>query len=89
MTPAEYQKMIDYLDKYQSHGQIPVHGPCPGNAEIEKEWQIVLLALEAIRCNALAAQVRAVRLSQQAIPLSQEGIPPSQDVILLLPSNGA
>ena len=74
MTPAEYQKMIDYLDKYQSHGQIPVNGPCPGNAGIEKEWQVVLLALEAIRYNALAEQVRAIRLSQRAIPLSPQAI---------------
>jgi hypothetical protein len=64
MTPAEYQKMIDYLDKYHSQGQIPVNSPCPDNARIEKEWQVIKLALEAIRCNGLAAQVRAVRLSQ-------------------------
>ena len=63
MTPAEFQNMIDYLDKSPSHGQIPVNGPFPGNAGIEREWQIVLLALEAIRCDALAEQVRAVRLS--------------------------
>jgi hypothetical protein len=63
MTPAEYQKMIDYLDKFQSHGQTPINSPCPGNAGTEKEWQIVPLALEAIRCHALAVQVRAIRLS--------------------------
>jgi hypothetical protein len=64
MTPAEYQKMIDYLDKYQSYGQIPINSPRPGNAEIEREWKMTLLALEAIRCHALAVQVRAIRLSQ-------------------------
>jgi hypothetical protein len=74
MTRAEHQKMIDYLDKYETHGPIPVKGPCP-DAGIEKEWQIVLLALEAIQDNALAAQVRAVCLSQQAVALSQQGIP--------------
>ena len=63
MAPAEYQKMIDYLDKYQFHGQIPINSPYP-DTEIEKEWPIVLLALEAIRCHALAVQVRAIRLLQ-------------------------
>jgi hypothetical protein len=64
MTPAEYQKMINYLDKHQSYGQIPPNSPCPGNAEIEREWKMILLALEAIRCHALTVQVRTIRLSQ-------------------------
>jgi hypothetical protein len=63
MTPAEYQHMIDYLDKFQSHGQIPLNGPFPGNAESEKEWQIILLALDAIQYDGIAAQIRAVRHS--------------------------
>jgi hypothetical protein len=64
MTPAEYQKMIDYLDKYQSYGRIPINSPYPGNAEIEREWKMILLALEAIRCHALTVRVRTIRLSQ-------------------------
>jgi len=63
MSPAKYQKMIDYLDNYQSDGQIPVSGPFPGNAEMEKEWQLILLAIEAIQSDAIAARVRAARLS--------------------------
>jgi hypothetical protein len=64
MTPAQYLKMIDYLDKHQSYGQIPINSPCPGNAEIEREWKVIQLALEAIRSHALAAQIRTIRLSQ-------------------------
>ncbi len=63
MTPAEYQKMIDYFDIYQSQGQIPDKSPFSGNAEVEREWKLILLAIEAIQSDAVAAQVRAIRLS--------------------------
>jgi hypothetical protein len=62
MTPAEYQKMIDYFDIYQFQGQIPDKSPFSGNAEMEREWQMILLAIEAIQSDAVAEQVRAVRL---------------------------
>jgi tetratricopeptide (TPR) repeat protein len=61
MNPEEYQKIIDYLDTCLSNGQIPDHGPLPGNPEAEQEWQTIRLALEAIRYNALTTQVRTVR----------------------------
>ena len=63
MTPAEYQKMIDYFDIYQFQGQIPDKDPFSGDAEVEREWKLILLAIEAIQSDAVAAQVRAVRLS--------------------------
>jgi hypothetical protein len=63
MTPAKYQKMIDYFDIYQSQGQIPDKGPFSGNAEMEREWKLILLAVEAIQSDAIAARVRAARLS--------------------------
>jgi hypothetical protein len=62
MTPQ--QQLIDYVDLCLSHGHIPVKGPQPDNAEIRQEWEFIQLALEAIRCHALFAQVRAICLSQ-------------------------
>jgi hypothetical protein len=70
MTQAEQQQLIEYLDLWLSHGHIPVNGPQPGNAESRQEWEFIRLALEAIRCDALASQIRAVRLSRRSPELA-------------------
>jgi hypothetical protein len=65
MTQATQQQLIEYLDLCLSHGHIPVNGPQPGNAESRQEWEFIRLALEAVRCDALASQIRDVRLSRR------------------------
>jgi len=70
MTQATQRQLIDYVDLCLSHGHIPVSGPKPGNTESRQEWQFIRLALEAIRCDALAAQIRAVRLSWRSPELA-------------------
>jgi hypothetical protein len=70
MTQATQQQLIEYLDLCLSHGHIPVNGPQPGNAESRQEWEFIRVALEAIRCDALAAQTRAIRLSWRSPELA-------------------
>jgi hypothetical protein len=70
MIPATQQQLIDYLDQCLFHGHIPVNGPLSGNAEARQEWDFIRLALEAIRCDALAAQTRAIRLSWRSPELA-------------------
>jgi hypothetical protein len=70
MTQATQQQLIDYVDLCLSHGHIPVNGPQPDNTESRQEWEFIRLALEAIRCDALAAQIRAVRLSRKSPELA-------------------
>jgi hypothetical protein len=70
MTQATQQQLIEYLDLCLSHGHIPVNGPQPCNAESRHEWEFIRLALEAVRRDALAAQIRAVRLSWRSPELA-------------------
>ena len=70
MTQATQQQLIEYLDLCLSHGYIPINGPQPGNAKSRQEWEFIRLALEAIRCDALAAQTRSIRLSWRSAELA-------------------
>jgi len=71
MTQEATQKqLIEHLDLCLSRGHIPVNRPQPGNAESRQEWEFIRLALEAIRCDALTAQIRAVRLSRRSPELA-------------------
>jgi hypothetical protein len=70
MTQTKQQQLIDYLDDCLPDGYLLVIGPQPGNAEVRQEWEAIRLALEAIRCNALAAQIRAVRFSLRSADLA-------------------
>lgn len=63
MTPEQHKRLTDEFDQREG-GQLPED--FGGDAEAQQEWEILRLAADAIRLNALMEQVRRARTRFEA-----------------------
>ena len=60
MTPDQHQSIVDQFD--QRKGEKPGNGPTPPNAETQEEWDLLEVAVDAIRLHAITEHVRNARM---------------------------
>ncbi|HUB62690.1 MAG TPA: hypothetical protein VL978_18375 [Puia sp.] len=60
MTPEQHQSLVDRFD--QRKGETPLEGTYSAGAEEGREWELLQLAVDAVRLTAIAEQVRKGRM---------------------------
>lgn len=60
MTPDQHQSIVDQFDQYK--GEKPLDGPYPADTDSQREWELLELAVDAIRLHAITEQVRQGRM---------------------------
>jgi tetratricopeptide (TPR) repeat protein len=70
MTPEEHKILTDQFD--QAKGRMNDSDFQITDAEAQREWEILKLAADAVRLNALTEQVKAVRMNFQAEQAAEE-----------------
>ena len=74
MTPEQYNSLVDQFD--QLKGETPLDNSHPEDADGRREWELLELAVDAIRLHAITEQVRKGRvkfeLEQQELERTQE-----------------
>jgi tetratricopeptide (TPR) repeat protein len=60
MTPDQHQSLVDQFDRLK--GEMPIDGPSPANTDVQREWELLELAADAIRLHAITEQVRNARM---------------------------
>ncbi len=62
MTPQTHEQLVDQFDhQYNILGEKEPIGPKGADTNIQKEWNLLQVAVDAIRHHALVQQVKAVR----------------------------
>lgn len=74
MTPEQYNSLVDQFD--QLKGETPLDDSHPEDADGRREWELLELAVDAIRLHAITEQVRKGRvkfeLEQHEVERAQE-----------------
>lgn len=60
MTPEQYQSLVDQFD--QLKGEKPLDDPFPADSESQREWELLELAVDAVRLHAITERVRQGRM---------------------------